>query len=234
MNKNLLLLKLVLYCHMSKNINLVLIALALGCQSASAIGLLSPDVIYGNLGTVSASTTSNSVGFMSSENQNQFQAQGFSMGSTDFRLTSLQFGLGSIGTANPLVQIYGNNLGAPSSALATFSLTSGPVSSKDIYNFSGSFVAEKNTRYWAVLSNVNSADLESFEWYTNDAFTLPSEKNASGIGYLQTFERNNVGGTWTGAIPVLSIQIRGTAVPEPSTGLLVVLGLSGLLIRRRK
>jgi hypothetical protein len=108
------------------------------------------------------------------------------------------------------------------------------VSSKDIYNFSGSFVAEKNTRYWAVLSNVNSADLESFEWYTNDAFTLPSEKNASGIGYLQTFERNNVGGSWTGAIPFLSIQIRGTAVPEPSSLSMLVLGGVVVALGRRK
>jgi len=219
---------------MGKKLNLLFSLLALGYQNASAIGLLSPDVIYGNLGTVSASTTSNTVGYLSSEHQNEFQAQGFSMGSTDYQLTSLQFGLGSTGTANPLVQIYGNNLGAPSSVLATFSLTSGPVSSKDIYNFSGSFVAEKNTRYWAVLSNVNSADLESFEWYTNDAFTLPSEKNSSGIGYLQTFERNNVGGSWTGAIPSLSIQIRGTAVPEPSSLSMLVLGGVVVALGRRK
>ena len=212
---------------------LILSLLALGYQSASAINLISP-VVFGNLGTVTASTTSNTVGYLSLSQQNQFSAQGFTMGSTDYQLTSLQFGLESTGTANPLVQIYGNNLGAPSSALATFSLTSGPVFSKDIYNFSGSFVVEKNTSYWAVLSNVNSADLESFEWYSNSAFTPPSGQNASGIGYLQTVERNNVGGAWTGAIPSLSFQIRGTAVPEPSTGLLVVLGLGGLLLKRRK
>ncbi len=219
---------------MHKMFTLALSLLAFGYQSASAINLISP-VVFGNLGTVTASTTSNTVGYLSFSQQNQFQAQGFTMGSTDYQLTSLQFGLGSTGTADPLVQIYGNNLGAPSSALATFTLTSPAVSSKGIYNFSGSFVAQKNTSYWAVLSNVNSADYESFEWYTNDAFTPPSGQNASGIDYLQTVERNNVGGAWTGAIPSLSIQIRGTAVPEPSSlSMLVLGGVVMALVSRKK
>jgi hypothetical protein len=157
------------------------------------------------------------------------------MGSTDFELSTLEFGLGSSGSPAPQVQIYGDNAGVPDSALASFTLASGSVSSKGIYNFNGSFVAQKNTSYWAVVSNTNSASLESFEWYSNDTFLTPSGKNASGIAYLGTIERNNVGGSWSNALPMLSIGISGTAaVPEPSAMALFGLATVGFAARRRR
>jgi hypothetical protein len=207
------------------------VCLNAGITSANAAST----VLYGNFGTVNSSTTSNTVGYLSNSQQNQFQAQGFTMGSTDFELTSLEFGLGSTGSPAPQVQIYGDNSGSPGSALAIFTLTSGPVSTKGSYNFNGSFVAQQNTKYWAVVSDANFASLESFEWYTNDSFTTPSGKNASGIAYLGTKERNNVGGTWTDAIPSLSIGISGTAVvPEPSALALFGLATVGFAARRRR
>ncbi len=78
----------------------------------------------------------------------------------DYDLTSLEFGLGSAGSPAPVAQIFGDNSGAPGSALATFTL-SGAAGAKGIYSFTGSFAVQKNTSYWVVLSNPNSASLES-------------------------------------------------------------------------
>ena len=194
--------------------------------------------IYGNLGTVNASTTSNTVGYLSLAQPNQFQAQGFSVGnqvgSSAWDIQEIQVGLGASGSPSPVVAIYSDfasiNGAVPGTPLATFTGTSA-VSAKGIYTFTGSFTALQNTSYWVVLANGNSASLESYEWYTNDAFTQPTQQNASNVTYLGTSERNDVAGTWTSAIPSLSIQVNAVAaVPEPppetSGGGFVVLGLT--------
>jgi len=209
-------------------------ALVALCLSTIAItsANAAPAVVYGNLGTINSTTTSNTVGYLSPSQINQFQAQGFTLGgSSDYNVTSLALGLGSPGSPAPLVRIFSNNSGAPDSALATFSITAGPVSAKDIYNFTGSFTAVKNTSYWVVLTNTNSASLESYEWYTNDAFTSPTGQNGSGISYLATKESNN-GGAWTNALPSLSIGVTAEAVPEPSALALLGFGAVGLGIAR--
>ncbi len=196
--------------------------------------------IYGNLGTVNASTTSNTVGYLSLSQPNQFQSQGFTVGnqvgSSAWDIQEIQVGLGSSGAPSPVVSIYSNGGFDPASLLATFSGTT-PVSTKGLYTFTGSFTALKNTSYWVVLSNANSASQESYEWYTNDAFTTPSEQNASNVSYLGTSERNGVASGWTAAIPSLSIGVNASvAVPEPPTyALAMVAGVlgAGAAARRR-
>ena len=162
------------------------------------------------------------------------------MGTSDFEIDSFEFGFGSFGNPSPLVEIYGsaidgNDDSFPSgTALSTFSLSAaGAVSAKGIYTFEGSFTASKNTDYWVVVSNSNSAAQESFEWFSNDAFSNPSKKNGSGITYLGTRERNDNAGSWNDTLPSLSIGIHGTAVPEPSAMALLGLGALGLVVRRR-
>jgi hypothetical protein len=213
-----------------------LLALCLTANVITSANAASSEV-YGNLGTVADSTTSNTVGYLNSTQSNQSQAQGFSLGLSDYNLTSLELGLGSTGSPAPLVQIFSNISGAPGSALATFSLSAGPVSAINIYNFTGSFTAAKNTSYWVVLSNTNSASLESYEWYSNDAFTSPTGQNASGISYLGTKESDN-GGSWNSTLPSVSIRVSGTAIPEPSALALLGLGTVGLgivrLVARRR
>lgn len=163
------------------------------------------------------------------------------MGSSDFEIDSIEFGFGSSGSPSPLVEIYGSALNGngdsvPSgAALSTFSLSAaGAVSAKAIYTFGGSFTASKNTAYWVVVSNSNSAELESFEWYSNDSFTQPSQMNASGITYLGTRERDGIAGSWNGTLPSLSIRVSGSAVPEPSALALLGLGTVGFFARRRR
>ena len=194
--------------------------------------------IYGNLGTVNASTTSNTVGYLSLSQPNQFQAQGFTVGnqvgSSAWDIQEIQVGLGSSGAPSPVVGIYSSSP-APASLLATFTGTTS-VSTKGLYTFTGSLTALQNTSYWVVLSNANSASLESYEWYTKDSFTTPTQQNASNVNYLATLERNGEEGSWTNAIPSLSISVSAVAVPEPPTyALAMVAGVlgAGAVARRR-
>jgi len=215
-----------------------------------AIGGLStahaaPLDIYGNLGTVNTTTTSNTVGYLNNTQSNQLQAQGFSVGpqvgNSAWKIERIDLGLGSSGSPVPIVQIYSDLSGAPGSALATF-LFGGPIASKQVYSFSGSFVAQQNTSYWVVASNANSASQESYEWYSNDSFTQPAAHLASGVSYLGTKESDN-GGAWNGTLPSLSIALyatsTSTAVPEidPNSfgsALALVAGSLGLLERRAR
>ena len=191
--------------------------------------------IYGNLGTVNASTTSNTVGYLSPSQQNEFQSQGFSVGnqvgSSAWDIQEIQVGLGSSSSPSPVVGIYSDfasiNGPVPGNLLATFTGTSA-VSSKGIYTFTGSFTALENTSYWVVLSNANSASQESYEWYSNDAFSQPTQQNASNVTYLGTKQRDGLSGTWNSTLPSLSIGIKAVAVPEPPTyALAMVAGVLG-------
>ena len=204
-----------------------------------------PIDIYGNLGSVNTTTTSNTVGYLRVEQPNQYQAQGFSvgpqLGNTAWNIEMIDVGLGASGAPSPVVQIYSNSAGAPGSALASFTAGSA-VSAKQVYSFTGSFIAQQNTSYWVVLSNANSGSLESYEWYSNDAFSAPSTNNASGVSYLGTAESNNLA-SWASTLPSLSIALYATVavapVPEidPSSfgsALALVAGSLGLLERRAR
>jgi len=208
-------------------VSLAIVAVVLAVAAADA----APIYVYGNLGSVANNTTSNTVGYLSPTQTDQSQAQGFSVGnqvgSSAWEIKEIQVGLGSTGNPSPVVAIYSNVASAPGSLLATFT-NSTPVDTKAIYTFTGSFTAVQNTSYWAVLSNANSASLESYEWYAVDGFSTPSEKNASNITYLGTLERSGTG-AWSSALPSLSIGVNAvSAVPEPSTyALAVVAGVLG-------
>jgi ABC-type dipeptide/oligopeptide/nickel transport system permease subunit len=201
--------------------------------------------IYGNLGSVNSTTTSNSVGYLSPSQQNEFQSQGFSVGnqvgSSAWDIQEIQVGLGSSGSPSPVVGIYSDfasiNGAVPGTLLATFT-GSTSVSSKAIYTFTGSFTALENTSYWVVLSNANSASQQSYEWYSNDAFSQPTQQNASNVTYLGTKQRDGLSGTWNSTLPSLSIGINAVAVPEPPTYALAmvagVLGAGAAALRRSK
>ena len=227
-----------MFRSLATTVCLAIAAVVLAVATAEAAPS-SPINIYGNLGTVNSTSTSNTVGYLSLAQPNQFQAQGFSVGnqvgSSAWDIQEIQVGLGSSGAPSPVVGIYSSSP-APASLLATFTGTTS-VSTKGLYTFTGSFTALQNTSYWVVLSNANSASLESYEWYTNDAFTTPTQQNASNVNYLATLERNGVAGSWTNAIPSLSIGIRAAvAVPEPPTyALAMVAGVlgAGAAARRR-
>lgn len=220
---------------------LALVAVAVTAEAAP----VGPINIYGNLGTVNVASTSNTVGYLSAVQPNQFQSQGFSvgnqLGSSAWDIQEIKVGLGATDVVSPQVAIYSDfasiNGPVPGTPLATFTGPSeGSVTSKGIYTFTGSFTALENTSYWVVLSNANAGLQRSFEWYSNDAFTQPTQQNASNVTYLGTKERDGVAGSWNTTIPSLSIGINAVAVPEPPTyALAMVAGVlgAGAAARRR-
>jgi hypothetical protein len=128
--------------------------------------------LFGNLGSVNTSTDSVTVGYITSGIENQFESQGFSVGSTAYVLSRIDLGLQSFGSPSPVVSIYTDAANEPGTPLAAFTTTS-TVASKQVYSFTGSFTLSANTSYWIVLSNSNSASIERYDWYTNDASTPP-------------------------------------------------------------
>ena len=218
------------------------VALALGGLTLSTAHAAPLDV-YGNLGTVNTTSTSNTVGYLNNTQTNQYQAQGFSVGpqvgNSAWNIQKIDVGLGASGSPSPVMQIYSDASGTPGSVLSSFT-TSSTVSAKQVYSFTGSFIAQQNTSYWVVLSNANSASQEAYEWYLNDAFSTPTTNNASGISYLGTKESNNLA-PWTDTISLLSIALFAdvAAVPEidPSSfgsALALLAGSLGLLERRAR
>ena len=219
------------------------VVVALGGLTLSTAHAAPLDV-YGNLGAVNVTTTSNTVGYLSLSQTNQYQAQGFSVGpqvgNSAWNIQKIDVGLGSSGSPSPVMQIYSNASGTPGSVLSSFT-TSSTVSSKQVYSFTGSFVAQQNTSYWVVLSNANSASQESYEWYTNNTFSTPTTNLASGISYLGTKESNNLA-PWADTIPSLSIALYATSTPavpeiDPSSfgsALALLAGSLGLLERRAR
>ena len=218
------------------------VAVALGGLTLSTAHAAPLDV-YGNLGAVNVTTTSNTVGYLNNTQTNQYQAQGFSVGpqvgNSAWNIQKIDVGLGASGSPSPVMQIYSDASGTPGSVLSSFT-TSSTVSAKQVYSFTGSFIAQQNTSYWVVLSNANSASQEAYEWYLNDAFSTPTTNNASGISYLGTKESNNLA-PWTDTISLLSIALFAdvAAVPEidPSSfgsALALLAGSLGLLERRAR
>jgi len=223
----------------------VAVTVAIGGLSTAHAGPVGPADVYGNLGTVNTTTTQSGVGFLGGGQENQYQAQGFSVGpqvgNSAWKILEIDLGLFTPGFSSPVVQIWSDSAGAPGSALATYT-TSSPVDAKAIYAFTGSFIAQQNTSYWVVLSNANAATSGgNYAWYINDEHTTPTELLASGINYLGTKESNNLEGWTNNVLSDLSIALyaTATAVPEidPSSfgsALALLAGSLGLLERRAR
>lgn len=207
------------------------VAVAIVMAAGTGEAVRGDTYVYGNLGTVATQSTSNSVGYLNGVQNNTRQAQGFSVGSTPWELTEIDLGLANSGldTPDPKVFLYSDNAGAPGSQLAAFNITNGSVQFKQMYFFTGSYTTSPSTNYWIVAEDANSiSDQSSFEWYAEDIFTTPTERNSSGISYLGTKAQAFSVGAWSDTLPSLSLRVNAVAVPEPPTyAIAMVAGVLG-------
>jgi hypothetical protein len=174
--------------------------------------------------------------------QNAIKGLGFTMGATSFTLESLDLRLcfsnlpggcsvpdldGSVGT--PVVRLFSDAGGNPSAELFTFVNPVFALGTAD-YTFlpPGPFVLTAGTSYWIV---VHSPDGAAFTWLANNPFTAPAGNFATHLGERVSGDAPTPP---TGPSPFANIYtLNGTAVPEPSSTLLVSVSLAGWLIARR-
>jgi len=207
------------------------LALAASVTSADAV------VVYGNYGSVASSIFSATVGFYGIDNNTRV-AQGFSVGDTSWDIVEIECGLASSDSTAPSAKayLYSETSGAPGSQLAEFALSGSPLSnSKQTISFTGSYTVQPSTNYWIVLGAENAvSNHASFEWYLEDTGATPSQRNASGMGYVGTKVQDFSGASWTDTLSGLSLRVTASAVPEPSTyALAMVACVLSVTARRR-
>ena len=165
--------------------------------------------------------------------------QSFSTGSEAAIIQGFKFSFGYVGTPTTIgLSVYSDSSGGVGSSLGSF--TAVDPSSLDS-GFAGSLEVNANSNYWLVLSATGGFD--------SDGNTLWMEQNYVNITY-DPFETGMAGWTlanshWNGnhftpggfgeyAENPIQVEIKGTAVPEPSAACLLGLGLGGLALARRR
>jgi hypothetical protein len=194
---------------------------------AAFLLLVNSGVSYGDVIVSNLSATVNGTGTVYGSGPPQAYAQGFETGSSSVVLASIIAALGDAApTFTASAELVADNGGLPSSAvLTTFTVPSIPTSSFADLTFTpnSSVTLSANTDYWFILSASGSGD---FKWQYTDTLS------ASFPNYAVS---NNSGATWTIGSPAGPFWMEADSpapVPEPSSLVLLISGLLGLLARR--
>lgn len=169
------------------------------------------------------------------------KGMGFTMGAVSFNLDSVDLRLcfsdeadgcfnGSAGTVGtPVVRLFSDVGGIPSAELLTFVNPMFALGTAD-YTFlpSGPFTLSAGTSYWIVL---HSGDGGEFSWKANDPQTIPAGAFASHLGELVGGDAPDPPDSSSEFFNIYAVN--GTAVPEPSGALLVIVGLTASIVFRR-
>jgi len=164
-----------------------------------------------------------------------FKAAGFLMGENSFLLDSVELYLGDIETsAFPVVSLFDNGVGdEPDNLLVTLNNPAFNYgSSGDTYAFTPGtdFELAANTDYWIVVSN-HSVINDSFVWQRPSDLSLPVGPMATSTDYLN--KCCDPTAPWSGSVTFNAYAVNGI-IPEPATGVLLVLGLAGLASGNRR
>ncbi len=229
-----------------------LLALALSASSAhSAIiigNLAAPTTVNvtGSSNVTSINYTPASAGPPPANASYNAKAVGFTMGATDYSVTSLTLrlsGVGNTGTDAPVISIYTANTAktTPVTLVGTFTNpTFASTAATDfVFTPSSGITLLAGASYFITVQQVNTAGSDlSFVWENGGTLTDNTNTVPAGVGATYDTARFG-GGPSASVINSLSsrhnwYQLDGTAIPEPSSALIAGLGALLLGGRRRR
>ena len=167
--------------------------------------------------------------------------QSFSTGSEAAIIQGFKFSFGYVGTPTTIgLSVYSDISGGVGSSLGSFtavdpsSLASG---------FAGSLGVNANSNYWLVLSATGGFDSDgNLPWSAHNYVSITSDPDQTGMtGW--TLANSHWNGNHLDSSPngfgeyagnPIKVEIKGTAVPEPSVACLLGLGLGALALVRRR
>jgi len=215
---------------MRKQIITILTAL-----TAAASGSASANTVVSNLGEAGGASVS--VGPFSSNTQGDPLAQAFSTPTTGpgWTLNSLTFTLDALGSGagGLTVELYSDNAGIPGTSLATLSGTSPSVTGFANYTFTttSTVTLATNTTYFAVLTAPSPTSTDKYRWRQ----TTTGQTGDPGWAIADSSYYYNSGSVWTQDTGTPNyIAVDASAVPEPSTVLLVLAAAGGAYFLKRR
>jgi hypothetical protein len=206
---------------------LVLLVCSLVCVLLSSSSQAA--VIIGNM----PQTADNNSLIISNDAGGYLAGMVFTMGSQDYSVDSVILRLGSYVTPTDTARIgffLDNGSGTNTGAQVGSFLISPSSASSTTSNFTflpdGPLVLQASTKYWLLADSTSS----NYLWWGNNV-------NPSGAGATfnaPILHSTNDGVSYTSTNFRPTFQINGTAIPEPSRALLLVLGLGTMIVRRRR
>lgn len=166
--------------------------------------------------------------------------QAFQTGSTAATVQGIQLKFGYVGNASGIgVSIYSDVGGQVGASLASFTPMGPPgLMAYQTFDFSGSLNVNANTNYWVVLSATGGTDIDgNTPWSSMNYVAITGDGSQTGLpGW--TLANSHYFGSPSSLVEYsgnsIQVAISGSAVPEPSSISLLVLGLSALALRRRR
>lgn len=212
--------------------------LALGLAAIcllSGTGTVRAEAILQN-STEILSSSAELLGGTTSGNHHQL-AMGFNTGSSGFLFNSVLIAVGNFGEAGSFSitgGIYSDNAGVPGALFSAFndvSVAEDSVQTPLFTTVTATFLAA-NTTYWILLDGPTATD-RYLGWLKTEGTEV---QETAPVTYVGTRLSLNSGATWDEAASDVNIYVDASAVPEPSTWMLLGLGAAVVgfrLIRRR-